>query len=727
MVAMGTSTAHAGGTAVVRHMTHSRPTGVMAGRTASADPTANALGWGYNYYGYIGNGSYYDVTTPPWASPSGETYVTQISAESGVLALHADGSVTAWGRNDEGQLGDGATSYRELSPVHVILPPVVQVSSGDDEFGLALTGSGQVYSWGNDTYGSLGRSTSGSYDPNPAKVSALVGKIRSVSAGGDHALALTVGGHVWAWGWNFAGQLGDGTKMGTVYQTPFQVPALSNVVAVAADGNDSYALTRSGSVYAWGFDYGGQGHGAVQVTGLPIIKRIAAGDRHALAIDNSGNVWAWGSNQYGQVGDGGPTGWRSPVELTSLGSSIVAVSATNSSSFAIKSDGSAWSWGANYFGQLGNGNTIQQNTPVQVLAVSNVSGISSNGFATLEWSGLRSGSPPLGNGHMVVLGDSVAAGEGVNYGFYWNGAGWVRSGSSNPTWSDTTLALGGNYQQCHQSNSAYGLYFQAFKKYTVYNMACTSATVIQEAALNGGNTAGGILQQEVIGTPHPPAQLGGTCTGCDPPNTVFDNHQPSVVLMTVGADDIDFGDWIMHCYIALCGLPTEQTTLNTQIFDYTANLRAALAELNRRQGADNPGQQLRVVVTDYYNPYGSSFSSSCVDTGNGTSQPGLTPGEQTFIVNGLTSLDQGIQGEVAYAQNNFSNLNISLVDLAGLFPGGQDIMSGHTFCSADPWVYGPSIDYPHWGKLRPGYPAPMHPTPEGQMAIFKAIVQQAGL
>ncbi len=666
-----------------------------------------------------------DINTP--ATP--ERYITQISAGPGVLALHADGSVTAWGRNDEGQLGDGGTSYRETSPVHVILPPAIQVSAGQDEFGLGLTSNGHLYSWGNNTYGNLGRLTlTGSYDPTPALVTGLPSSIKSVSTGDDHTLALTSGGNVWAWGRNFAGQLGDPNNGASEWETPFQIPNLSNVVQVSAGGNDSYALTSNGNVYAWGFDYGGQGHGPSQITGLPAIKRIAAGGNHALAIDQSGHVWAWGSNQYGQVGDGGPTGWRSPVELSVL--HVVSVAVANADSWAITKGGTVWAWGANVFGELGVGDSNQHTTPVQVTGVSNVTGISSNSFATLSWSSLRSATPPIGNGHMVVLGDSVAAGEGVNYGFYWNGSGWVRTGPSSPKWNNTTVALGGNYPDCHQSNAAYGRYFQTFEGYTVYNMACTSATGMSEPALNGGYTAGGILQKEVFndGTAVP-AQLGGACSGCDPPNTVFDNHQASVVLLTVGADDVDFRDWITQCYMFNCGSASDTSLLNSQLVTEAADLRSALTELNRREGVDNPGQQLRVVVTDYYNPFGGSFNSGCIDTGNGLlGLPYITASEQSWIVNGLNALDQNIYNEVQYAQGNDPNLNISLVDLAGLFPGGQDIMSGHTFCSTDPWVYGPSIDYPHWGNpVKPDYPAPMHPTPEGQLAIYKAIVQQAGL
>lgn len=714
------------------------PTALASHTPASAttDPTANVLDWGYNYYGYLGNNSTTNVGTTPWKSPQGEHYVTQISAQVGVLALHADGSITSWGRNDQGELGTGGTNYDVLTPERVIdVPAAAQVSSGGNGFGIAVATTGLVFSWGNNTDGNLGRSTGGSYDATPAQVAPTVlpNHIASVATGSNHTLALTTDGNVWAWGYNHTGQLGDSSKYADVYQTPFQVPNLSSVMQVAAGGSDSYARKSDGTIWAWGGDYGGQGHAPQQITGLPTITQIAAGNNQALALDSSGNVWGWGSNQYGQVGNGGSTGWQSSTQLTGL-SGVTYIAATSNDSFAVEGNGTAWSWGANWWGQLGNGNTTQQNTPAQITGLSgfSVTGIASSSYATYVWSGALSSTPVIGNGNMVVLGDSVAAGEGTNYGFYWNGFGWVRAGLDHPTWYDTTTAMGYNYQQCNQSSAAYGSFFQKFNGYTVYNMACTAATVSQEAALNSGSTLGGILNAETIGTPPPPypLQLGGSCTGCDAPNQVFDNHQPNVVLVQVGADDIDFKGWIKYCYTELCGIPGDSATLNSQINTFNVSLNAALAELNSRAGQYllSP-QKLTVVVTDYYNPYSSTYASNCMDVGNAGQPIGITSGEQNFIVSGLGQLDQSIYDEVGYAQSNFLRLNVKFVDLSGLGGlGGQDVMAGHTFCSADPWVYGPSIDYPdgsHW--LGQDYPAPMHPTPEGQFAIYKAIVQQAGL
>jgi hypothetical protein len=288
-------------------------------------------------------------------------------------------------------------------------------------------------------------------------------------------------------------------------------------------------------------------------------------------------------------------------------------------------------WGGNFSGELGVGDYNHHTSPTQVPNLSNVTGISSNSSATLSWSGLKSSSSPVGDGRMVVLGDSVAAGEGVNYGFYWTGTGWVQSGPSSPTWNDTTVSLGQNYQDCHQSSAAYSQYFSSFEGYSVNNMACTGASVLPESNQSGsGYTAGGVLRYEQFGnraTPTPntavPAQLGSSssppCSGCDVANTLFDSNPnaPAVVLLTVGADDIDFGGWMFQCYVYSCGSSSDTSQINTQLAKAQADLRTALTEVNNRAGQDgySSTNKLTVVVTDYYNPY-DTWSSSCIDSGN---------------------------------------------------------------------------------------------------------------
>jgi Tol biopolymer transport system component len=318
---------------------------------------------------------------------------------------------------------------------------------------------------------------------------------------------------------------------------------------------------------------------------------------------------------------------------------------------------------------------------------------------------------------IVGLGDSVAAGEGINYGFIWTGSKWKPTGPSNPTWMDTTPALGANYQDCHQSGHGYpNLIALNGGNYKVYNMACTGASALQ----NNGLENGGVLDREIFGDgSSPPAQLGGTCTDCDPPSPVFNAHNPDVVLLTLGADDINFASWVSQCYAPgpSCNTKTNTAALHSQLGLEKIDLTTVLGQLNRWAGEH---KALRVLVTNYYNP---------IDPGNtgyrdysGPAGLGIVSGERTWIEKGVAALNSNIAADVTTAQSKDLHLSVSLVDLSSLLQNGTPANPGsHAWCTSDPWAYGPSIDYSIKGVFLGFNPAPFHPTPEGQDAIYQAV------
>jgi alpha-tubulin suppressor-like RCC1 family protein len=223
------------------------------------------------------------------------------------------------------------------------------------------------------------------------QVSNLSG-VTAIAGGFFHSLALKNDGTVWAWGANYAGQLGDGTTVDR--STPVQVLSLSGVTAIAtgSTADHSLALKNDGTVWAWGWNmYGQLGDGTtvdrntpVQVQNLNGVTAVARGTSHSLALRNDGLVFAWGENRFGALGDGTTIDRHTPVVVLisprrPLGRIIPvkAIAAGVFFSLAVLSDGLVSAWGSNNYGRLGIGTTAIEflTTPVQVPHVSGVKAI----------------------------------------------------------------------------------------------------------------------------------------------------------------------------------------------------------------------------------------------------------------------------------------------------------------------------------------------------------------
>lgn len=350
------------------------------------------------------------------------------------LARCADGTVLAWGSNENGELGDGSQTSRS-TPAHVDgLGDVVAVAAGVAS-GYALRSDGTVWAWGANNGYQLGDgSQTGRLRPNR-----IVGlnDVVGLAAGEFTAYALKADGTVWAWGANGAGECGNGFDLGAVptptevFNFRFMTPdggmgechsiaelaeATGGIVSIAAGYRAAYALGRSGVVVAWGSNENGQlgdgtsrpdhvaqfdlMNGYVQwaiVDQLPPAVQITSRGNAAYALAEDGTVWSWGANYYGQLGAApgadplfaalaamAQNSYRALPGIVDGLTDIVQIATSADTAYALKSDGSVWAWGEGEYGCLGDGTTANRARPSRVklgAAVSQIAGGLINGYA----------------------------------------------------------------------------------------------------------------------------------------------------------------------------------------------------------------------------------------------------------------------------------------------------------------------------------------------------------
>ncbi len=310
----------------------------------------------------------------------------------GALSAHAfaAGEVKAWGDNSAGGLGDGSTTNRSTAVATLGLTDVTAVAGGDG-FSLALRYDSTVWAWGYNTGGELGIGTN--VDKlTPVQIPSL-SNVVAITSCNHHSLALKSDGTVWAWGKNTYGQLGDGTT--TDRWAPVQVTGLTNVQSIATGVNHSLASTTGGIAYAWGRNEAGQiGDGsttnrwsAVQVATITNVKAVSShGNLHSHALLNDGTVWSWGNNFNGQLGIGTTSNQLTPAMIPSF-TNVKAIAGGHLHGLALKNDGTVYGWGYNNNGSVGDGSTTKRLSPVLVTGISGITKIATGFYQSF---GLKS-------------------------------------------------------------------------------------------------------------------------------------------------------------------------------------------------------------------------------------------------------------------------------------------------------------------------------------------------
>lgn len=352
--------------------------------------------WGENASGQLGNNTTTDSKIPIEVSTSGVLSgktVKQISiGDSTPCVIASDDLAYCWGYGLEGQLGNGTSSNSSV-PVAVSRSGVLSgktikwLSSGYG-YTCVVASDNKGYCWGYNNAGQLGNnSTTDSNVPVAVNTSGLLsGKdLLYITAGYDHACALTTDHKVFCWGNNNVGQLGNNSWSASL--TPVEiytagVLAGKNISFISNYLSKTTCILADNKPYCWGQNGDAQiGNNTYSDSNIPLavdtsgvlsgknFKTIATGNRSSCVIDSTGKAYCWGNNASGTLGNGDQNIHGVPVAVSMSGINFNSLSVGHHHACATATNGKAYCWGNNFSGELGNNSTSLSTTPSEVLGI----------------------------------------------------------------------------------------------------------------------------------------------------------------------------------------------------------------------------------------------------------------------------------------------------------------------------------------------------------------------
>lgn len=316
----------------------------------------------------------------------------------------------AWGNNTSGRLGDN-TTVSKSSPVSVTGGFHDWSSVSNSGFTLGIRANGTLWAWGNNFSGTLGDNSTVAKSSPVSVVGGFTNWVQA-SAGTAHSAGVQGDGTLWAWGDGSFGKLGNNTSTNT--SSPVSVVGgFTDWLQVSAGSDHTLGIRANGTAWAWGYNlYGRLGDNTAVNKSSPVIvvgsftdwTQVSAGGDSSAGIRANGTAWTWGNNSSGQLGDNTTISKSSPVSVVGGFTDWVQISAS-SAVLGLRGNGTLWAWGFNAGGQLGDNSTSNKSSPVSVVG----------GFT--DWIQVSSGSGVLAiraNGTAWAWGNNISGQLGDN-------------------------------------------------------------------------------------------------------------------------------------------------------------------------------------------------------------------------------------------------------------------------------------------------------------------------
>jgi alpha-tubulin suppressor-like RCC1 family protein len=330
-------------------------------------------GTGVYSFGDVGTGyklrALEHLTPTPVPGIRGRVIQVATSNSDG-YAVTSAGAVYAWGAGSNGELGDGSRPTFAATAVRVRFPSGVRIVSLPNPMpfdgALAIDSSGHAWGWGLNASHDL--CLPGRTEPVPRRIP--LGEVTLGAGARSHSL-LVSDGRLYACGSGRDGVLGDGSMHSSARPVAVRgLPSGVRISSVTASWEGSGALLGNGAYYDWGYNTAGQlGDGTTSDSAVPVhvplpgpVRQVFQGgswvrNGQTLAILADGSVWGWGVGTRGQLGDGQTTDSTLPIRIAPpAGVNFQQVISGGYASYAIDTHGRLWVWGANFFGELGIGN-----------------------------------------------------------------------------------------------------------------------------------------------------------------------------------------------------------------------------------------------------------------------------------------------------------------------------------------------------------------------------------